>query len=205
MYVDGEIIKEAEARFGIPKDISLQFEIDDRELAIVRGSRKNQRSHDITMFIFLDGRGNGNVRTKDARLAVIRKRSFPPGAYRAPSGGLKPGEPLEAGAMREAHEETGLEVELERYLVRIHATFTHGNEIEKWVSHVFSARVVGGDLEPIDTDEIEGATFVNLRELQGPIRDILLGSKRGLLAYRVALTDFTVKTLVENGDIDLGD
>lgn len=205
MYVNGEVTREAEAKFGIPKEIHLEYEISDREVATIRGSRKQDRSHDITFFI-LDGSTEG--RRQDfwsTRLVVIRKPGFPPGAYRAPSGGVKPGESIEAGAKREAYEETGLDIELDRYLLRIHAAFTHGLDVEKWVTHVFSARIIRGELDPKDTDEIENAKFVTLEELQGPIRDILLGSGRGLFAYRVALTDATVEILRQNGDEGIGD
>jgi len=51
------------------------------------------------------------------------------------------------------------------------------------------------ELAPIDTDEIAEARWVALDELQGPIRKVLLGTGRGLFAYRVALTDATVAAL----------
>lgn len=205
LYVDGEILREAEAKFGIPKEISLRYEIDDRELALIRGSRKGNRSHDVTFFIFVRSSERSQPDFWRSRLVVIRKPSFPPGAYRAPSGGLVPGESIEAGAKREAYEETGLDIELGRYLLRIHATFTHGAIVEKWVTHVFSARVVGGGLDPKDTGEIEDARYVTVEQLQGPIRDVLLGSGRGLFAYRVALTDAAIEILSRDGVKGLGD
>jgi len=61
--------------------------------------------------------------------------------------------------------------------------------------HVFSTRAVGGELDPIDTEEIAEARWVALDALQGPIRKVLLGTGRGLFAYRVALTDATVTAL----------
>ncbi|MBI4318163.1 MAG: NUDIX hydrolase [Chloroflexi bacterium] len=180
------MIASAEAKYGAPREISLQFEISESELALVRGSRKHERSHDITLFIF-----------DDQRIALIRKPTFPPGAYRAPSGGLEPGEPLERGARREAREETGLEIKLERYLLRVRANFTFGLETEPWTTHVFKARVVSGSLAPVDVSEIEAAKWGTIAELQGPIRDVLVCSGTGLLAYRVALTDATVEVLSE--------
>jgi 8-oxo-dGTP pyrophosphatase MutT (NUDIX family) len=191
------MLSEVEAKFGAPRELSLQYEINEDDLALVRGSRKNDRSHDITLFIFypsiedtLPGAGLGN-----RYIVVIRKPGFPPGGYRAPSGGASPGESLEAGAKREACEETGLDIELEHYLLRVNAVFTCGSAVEKWVTHVFQARVVGGYLDPIDTEEIEHAKCVTIDELQGPIRQVLLSSGRALFAYRIALTDATVEML----------
>lgn len=205
MYVNGEVLKEAEMKFGTPKEVSLQYEIDEREVNLIRGSRKHDRSHDVTFFIFDGSIERNREGFWNARLVVIRKPTFPPGAYRAPSGGVRPGESIESGVKREAYEETGLHIEVERYLLRINATFTHGNEVEKWVTHVFSARIVGGELDPKDTREIEHAKLVTLRELQGDIREILLASGRGLFAYRVALTDASVEILRQNGEVRLGD
>ncbi|MBI2953909.1 MAG: NUDIX hydrolase [Chloroflexi bacterium] len=180
--------------------MNMQYEIDAIELATVRGSMKNGRAHDVTMFIF--DRFTPGSDIWDTPLAAIRKPGFPTGAYRAPSGGVEPGEAVEAAARREAYEETGLDIELERYLLRIRARFTHGPEVVNWVTHIFSARVVGGELEPKDTVEIEDAGFVTLKELQGPIRDILLSSGRALFAYRVALTDATVAILRPSTDTE---
>ncbi len=196
MYVTDEVIKDAEAKFDVPTELQLRYEIDYDELALVRGSRKHQRSHDITMFIFHGQPGDKRKIDGQSRLAVTRKPNFPPGAYRAPSGGAVPGESIEAGAKREALEETGLYIELEQYLLRIYATFTCRDQIEKWVTHVFKASSAGREVKPIDTVEIEHAKCVTLNELQGPIRQILLDTQRGLFAYRVALTDAAVEILI---------
>jgi len=187
MYVSEELVREAELKLGRPQVLLLEQEIGDAELAFVRATQKHGRAHDITLFIF-----NGD------RLALIRKPMFRRPIYRAPSGGLNPGESFEEGAKREALEETGLEIELERYLLRAHVHFTGGEDCLDWTSHVFKARAVGGELRPLDTSEIAETVYRTLDELQGPIRQALLDSGRGLLAYRVALTDATVRILESN-------
>jgi len=130
----------------------------------------------------------------------------------APSGGVEPGESFEEGARREALEETGLAVCLERYLIRVEATFVppagwpigdlppglfepdNGNI--RWWTHIVAARVVGEPaLGPRDTREIAEARWMTLDELQGPVRERLVASGRALFAYRVALTDATVAAL----------
>src|SRR5512132_2640242 len=104
MYVTAEIIREIEARYGVPDEVVWQFEMRPHEFDMVRRSQKKAgRAHDVTLFIIEGG-----------QVVVIKKPMYPPGAYRAPSGGVEPGELFEAGARREAYEETGLAVALER-------------------------------------------------------------------------------------------
>ena len=162
-----------------------QGEIGPDELELVRTSTRRGRHHDLTFFVFEPG----------GRVAAIRKPSFPPGIYRAPSGGARPGEPLLDGLLREAREETGLEIEPARYLLRIHARFTCGDQAEEWTSHVFSARTTGSELDPQDRNEIAEARFVTVEELAGPIRQRMLATGRGLFRYRVALTDAALAAL----------
>src|SRR5439155_20056974 len=130
-------------RWGEPRRLELEFAITPRERAMIHSTSQPDRAHDVTFFIEHDG-----------RFAVIAKPFFPPGVWRAPSGGLLPGEDIETGAKREALEETGLEIELRHYLLRIEARFTLDGEIEPWRTQVFLTRAASGDLAPRDTREI---------------------------------------------------
>ncbi len=188
MYTsDGDVL-ELEARFGTPVEREMEYEIGPWEHGVVVGSMRKGRAHDITFFI--------RKRDDADRLVVVSKPFFPPGAFRAPSGAANPGESLEEGALREAREETGLLVELTRYLVRIKARFTSGDrEPIGWTTHIVEAREVAGRLEPIDTVEIAEARWATFEELQGPVRQVLLDSGWGLFRYRVALTDLSVEVL----------
>jgi hypothetical protein len=184
MYVDAKMIKEVEDKFGEPQVLHLVHKIGDKELAFVRATQTRGRAHDITFFIF-----------NNEYLALIRKPMFRRPIFRAPSGGLNPGESFEEGAKREALEETGLEMELEKYLLRIHVRFTSDEDYLDWTSHVFKARAAGGHLAARDTSEIAETKYGTIEELQGPIRQALLDSGCRLLAYRVALTDAAVDIL----------
>jgi len=164
-----------EAKYGKPRTLMLRQEISAEEMLRLRSSMRDGRNQDVTLFIF----------TPDGRVAAVRKRTFPRGAYRAPSGGLKPGEDLEAAAVREAWEETGLKVKLQHYLLRIHVEFTSTLGSEHWTTHVFSAATEDRTVSPKDRDEIEDARLVTVEELQGPIREKLLAANRGFYAYRV--------------------
>ena len=192
MLITGEHLAKIETRFGVPYQTDMRYDIQPFEYDVVEGSMAGGRSHDVTMFIrSMDDPG---------QIAVIRKHFFPAGAFRAPSGAAHGDETLDQGAVREALEETGLDIELGRYLVRISARFDcAGRRHIEWTSHVFEARQVSGIIEPIDTDEIDEARWASLDELQGPVRSILLESGWGLFRYRVALTDLTVLCMEAKG------
>lgn len=191
MYVSAEMVRRWEERYGKPAVRSFVFEVTPRDIAMIRASQKHGRAHDITFFI--------RIGPPRERFVVIAKHNYPRGAYRAPGGGLRPGEDLEVGLAREAAEETGLRVEPERYLLRAEARFFYGNDTIDWTTHVFLCRTVdeppGDVLTPTDLHEIREARLVTLGELQGPIRAALLASGRPLFAYRVALTDAVVEGL----------
>ena len=186
MYLTEAMLASAAERWGEPRRLALSFEISPRERALIHSTSQPDRVHDITFFIEHDG-----------RFALITKPSFPPGVWRAPSGGLHPGEDLEAGAKREALEETGLAIALERYLLRIDARFTLGEAVEPWRTHVFLARTDSADLDPRDAREIRAAKWATREEIQGPIRAALLATGYPLFRYRVALTDATFERIDE--------
>lgn len=187
MYVTEDALKKIEAKFGKPQTMHIRQPMIAVEFDLLVKSMKKDRAHDITMFIF-----------KGSDIVAIRKHMHPPGVFRAPSGGLNPGEDFEEGALREAYEETGTVVELQKYILRVHATFIHDAEEISWISYVFTARYVSGEIRPIDTKEIAEVRVISLEDLQGKIRDRLLASGSGGLAYRAALTDRAIE-LIEAG------
>ena len=184
MYVTDEMIRLVEKRYGKPRQVKFAFPMYPDEFRLLLSSMKESRAHDVTLFIL-----------KDDSVVVIQKPSHPPGVYRAPSGGVKPGEDFEAGALREALEETGLAVALERYLLRSHVTFSHEGRQVPWVTHVFTARPLGGSLGPQDKREIADVRLVPLRDLGTTVRAALLASRSGGLHYRAALTDVVLEEL----------
>jgi len=193
MYISDEIVLDLEKKYGQPDELFFAYEMTELELGNVRGSQKHGRAHDVTLFIINDG-----------QVVVIKKPFYPPGAYRAPSGGIAPGEPFEEGALREAYEETGLVVSLENYIVRSRVKFSHGPDLINWTSHVFTASSIGRRLQPIDTHEIEEARFVSVDELMGSIRDNLLASGSTGLRYRSELNDSVISRLIEQRILNPG-
>ena len=196
MHVDEEMLAPIRARYGQPAVVDWEGEITAREFAVA--TYDPARTHDVTLFIV-----NG------PRLALIRKPMFPPDIWRPPGGGVKPGEDFVAAVEREGLEETGLRIELERYLVDMRARFLHelGAPPAKpaapgemrgtlnWRTHVFLARTMDEEIAPLDTEEIAEARWGTLEELAGPLRERLLATDRAFWRYRVALHDAALAAL----------
>jgi 8-oxo-dGTP pyrophosphatase MutT (NUDIX family) len=96
---------------------------------------------------------------------------------------------------REALEETGLRVELQRYLVDATAHFVYEPYEVPWRTHVFLATTDDDELSPQDTEEIQAARWSTLPELSGPLRERLLTTGRAFWRYRVALHDAAAEAL----------
>ena len=182
-YLDKEDIKQVEKIYGHPVELEIKVDTNLKELDRIRRSQKNNRSHDITMFIL---RGN--------QLLFIAKPFYPKGLYRAPSGAAKPGESLIDGGKREAYEETGTRIEFEKYLLRIKAKFICGDDYIDWTSHVFQAKYISGEIKPIDTHEIREARFVNIDEIPF-FNEIMRKINIAGFRYRTFLTENTMKLL----------
>lgn len=186
-YLKQEQIDTLEQEYGTPLRLQVRCEISEPEFTMLRKSRKGERSHDVTLFIFRDRSYRDFV--------AISKPMFPEGIFRAPSGAVHPGEDFVVGAKREGWEETGLEVEFDRFILLIEATFTHGDEFEPWTSYVFTALTEGEDLAPVDTVEIKEARWITFEDLQGDIRARMLSTGAGLFCYRVYLHDAAFKAI----------
>jgi ADP-ribose pyrophosphatase YjhB (NUDIX family) len=182
MYVKADQVTLCEERYGKPKVLRLNYPTPREHYDFIRSTQKNGRSHDITLYVYHNN-----------RLAVIRKPMYPPKTYRPPSGGMNPGESFEEGALREGVEELGIEVILERYLLRVLVDFVCEDQRINWISHVFQADLKdtrNNELEPTDRHEIVEAIWVEETDFFRSMRQgqLALGST-GLL-YRVHLHDY---------------
>ena len=93
------------------------------------------------------------IRRRNGNFILHTKDFYPEGTERVPSGGIKKEESLLDAAYREAGEETGLQVVVERLLAVIHYEFHFGKQVIDFPSHLFLLREVGGDLKANDVDE----------------------------------------------------
>jgi 8-oxo-dGTP pyrophosphatase MutT (NUDIX family) len=183
MYVTDDMIAGMEVGYGNPSRVSFGFDVSEEEYSRIRGSQKHGRNHDLTLYI-----------RKVDKLAVIAKPFYPPGLYRAPSGGLKPGESFIDGINREMAEEVGCEIQLDRFILRTSVTFTHGSDRIDWRSFVFTADYVRGDFQFTDHDEISEVHLAEWGEFD-KFGKIMRSSTLGGLHYRAALHG-TVKRLI---------
>ncbi len=183
MFVSEQMMRRAAGYYGIPPVIDMRQEVDGEEFQFIRSTQKDSRNHDITMYIF-----------KGDKLIVNAKHHYPSGLFRAPSGGLKPGESLEEGFKREAYEETGAEIEIIKYMLKINITFFSNMGEIPWISHIFKARYKSGELRPVDKREIREVTLAELSEFE-KYKKIISGLKSGGLHYRAKLHDEVKKYL----------
>jgi ADP-ribose pyrophosphatase YjhB (NUDIX family) len=186
MHVGDAVLEPLRARFGTPAELRWEGDVTDAEWSIA--TYNPTRTHDVTLFILDPAQ----------RLALIRKPQFAADVWRPPGGGIRPGEDFVAGAVREALEETGLRVELRRYLVDSAAVFRNRGRELAWRTHLFLADTADEHLAPGDPDEIAGARWGTLDELAGPLRERLLATGGAFWRYRVALHDAALQAMSED-------
>lgn len=165
-----------ETEYGRPDELSYIQHVTPEEFRRIAGSMKNGRAHDITLYIKKD---NGYI--------FIAKPFYPPGLFRAPSGGVKPGENYAEGACREALEETGVDIKLVKYILRINVRFENGPDLIDWTSHIFLADYIRGTIDPRDKREIKEARLIYPHQIPGFIEK-MKETNIGGLNYRAFLT-----------------
>lgn len=185
MYLTDETLRALEQRYGRPALGWAEAPFTPREFALLERCARKQRAHDVTLLI-RDGQG---------QFAVIRKPSYPAEVFRPPSGGVEPGESFEAGALREAIEETGLRIRLERYVLRVEARFACGDAVAPWTTHVFLAEALDTALNPTDRVEIAEARWATVAEIMDAYRPRMLAIGSAGMRYRVDLQDLALREL----------
>jgi 8-oxo-dGTP pyrophosphatase MutT (NUDIX family) len=167
-------------QYGVPKRVNFEVEMHPDEFKLVQRSMERGRRHDVTVFIQHQG-----------RFVVIEKHAYAKtGIVRAPSGGAQPAESLVAAAQREAREETGFDIEIDRFILEAHVLLHCGkNPAVPWVSYVFLAHVIGGTLGAQDLREISDVQLRSRQELLTDVRPLMLASGLGGFEYRAKMTD----------------
>lgn len=184
MYITEDVLNQLEQKYGVPAILCTAYTMSQKEFDLLKWSMRNGREHDVTLFISNE---------EGDKIAVIQKPSYPPGVFRPPSGGIEPGEDFEAGAQREAYEETGLEIQLQKYFLKVYVNFSFEGEVVNWTSHVFAALATGGHLQPVDTKEIISARWATINELKTNLLASLQQSASAGLKYRAELQAVALK------------
>lgn len=128
-----EGLAQAIARYGEPVERSLVYQVSEETFGYWERTRQKRVAEVVLL-----------LRCADGRYLVHTKSFYPPGTYRLLSGGIKPGEELLAAVKREALEETGMAVRIERFLGVLHYRFVWGGRSVPFTSYLF---VVAGDCE----------------------------------------------------------
>ncbi len=105
--------------------------------------RSQKRFGEVVLFIL---RTNG-------RLLLHTKAFYPEGAFRVPTGTLLEGEALLDAARREAKEETGLQIRVERFLAALEFEFCWQEQSFVIPSYLFLVRETQGSLHCEDAQE----------------------------------------------------
>jgi ADP-ribose pyrophosphatase YjhB (NUDIX family) len=104
-------------------------------------------------------RGGLDVLEPERRVLLVRRSDT--GAWTAVTGVIDPGETVAGTARREAREETGVEIEVER-LVWVHTlppmTYPNGDRAQ-YLDHVVRARYVSGEAHVADEESSEVGWF----------------------------------------------
>ncbi len=199
MYVTDSMIHRMVELYGVPVEKSFVVDCSLDEVNRIRASQRDGRDHDVTVYI-----------RKENKVVVIAKHFYPPGLYRAPSGGIHLGEDFETGVRREMAEETGCEFRLDRFLLKTSVQFTFNPLIDAysqsdrqgladdvwWRSFVFLATFTGGDFKFTDTREIREVRLADWSEF-ATFSKIMLTLPRGGFRYRAALHEAVLEAMAK--------
>ncbi len=174
----------AEARHGTPRVVFLEQHVLPWELDLIEKVCGDRRHHDVTVFAF-----------HDLDLALVHKPSDPQGVWWAPAGGVDPGEELWAAAERETYEEAGVTVRANRYLLRVDALFRCGDRRRAWTSHVMTAEWSSGEPAPVDTREVEAASWVTVGRFLTDVAPRMREAGWGRFEYRLRMADLVFEEL----------
>ncbi len=114
------------ARYGKPLRWSRPLDVSSRFVEEIR-KRLIKRRGEVVLVI----------PCPSGRVLLHTKAFYPPGAFRLLSGGIEHGERVEAAALREIGEETGLPLTLKRFLGLVEYEVRNQSDQVPFVSYVF--------------------------------------------------------------------
>ena len=131
-----------------------------------------------TASVLILGRG------RDGTTVLLVRRAFAParGAWDVPGGFIERGETAEAAAKREAREELGVDVRLERFVGIFPDTYTFGGERQPSLNIYFAARLPRPNASIRPADDVSGFRWFGLDRL--PRRLAFKNNMQALRALR---------------------
>lgn len=169
--IDEQEIEGLAKQYGPTARRCYSLEVSEKNFADWGRALVNKRRGEVVMVI-----------QQPAGLVLHSKDFYPPGIYRLPSGGVRWGESVLSALHREAWEELGLKLQVERFLGLLEYKLCCQWETMPFVSYVFLAR--GGERKLVPNDKEEHilsfrqvpvaelpAVAANLRSLEGEWRD----------------------------------
>jgi ADP-ribose pyrophosphatase YjhB (NUDIX family) len=187
MIVSDEVA-ELSARYGRPVQRTFHVQADDYIYSF-RFNKVIDRRAEV-VFAIEDDAG---------QLWVHTKSHYPAHIFRLPTGGVHCDELVVEGLLREVREETGLPVEINRFLGIIDYQFWYGNLMAPFASYVFHLRATCVDCptiqqgEPIS--EFRAISPQQLRQLAINLRN-LPGMRRAWGEWRALAHDLVYDTLI---------
>lgn len=133
------------------------------------------------------------IRRPSGGILLQTKEFYPAGCFRLPTGGIKDGEDVEHALLREVHEESNLDVEIERLVAVIDHSVADGKA--PFRSFMFLLRETGGTLKVNDPEEkISGWDERDVAGLERAARELreLDGTWRRWGRFRAVALDVLV-------------
>ncbi len=93
------------------------------------------------------------IRRPNGRLLTMIKTFYPRGGYRLMTGGINFGEPILDALLRETYEETGLEVQVSRFLAAVSYHVSSLSPQARFYTFAFLLDEISGTLGAIDLEE----------------------------------------------------
>ncbi len=194
--IDEREIEELTERYGPFERRRYTLRMDEREFSYWQDKAACDRRGEVILAI----------QDADGGLILHSKDFYPAGTYRLPSGGVKWGESVLHALHREAQEEMGLEIEVERFLGVLEYELRCQGETMPFVSYVFLVRGDRGEPVPQDKEEhILSFCHVPVGELSAVVDNLraLKGDWRDWGEFRAIAHDFVVEMMGGIGDDDV--
>lgn len=184
-----KLLKKLEKRFGSFHQHHVELTISSEwMLNLMNKMNRISRRGEVVMVI----------PNKEGHIWLHTKDFYGEGVYRLMTGGLEPGEKPHLAMQREAEEETGFKIKIDRCLAVITYTLKAGEIFQPFVSYVFATRPTKGWPQPTDCGEsISGFKAVPVSALGDIARELALlkGTKADWGIFRAVAHNIVLEQL----------